>query len=262
MLWKPQYTILKCDWVDQEYRGISKLIWKYVTCLVWTAWHMSALFSAALDAPWQPSSAGSYPPNNINGENANLEHIIPTICNVYTCGRSWVRCLSLSVCFRPRRSSSAFLLCMIDRRSWTWKTNCQCDPLSTLSRGISASNPDSVHLFLTFSSCLSRSLCCLCSTFLCMSTRLRIVVSLSTADIGSLSCSLSVRVDSLSTGQQSTFKTGNSTLVAQITSTVCTKKQTYFGLWIKLKAVSGVWTAQIFWLWHSGPDVHLSHLSF
>lgn len=82
------------------------------------------------------------------------------------------------------------------------------------SRWISAKSPYSTLLSLTLSSCLSRSLCCLCSTFLCMSTRLRIVLSLSIADTGSVACSLSISVDSLSAGLQSNFTTGNSRLVA------------------------------------------------
>lgn len=44
-----------------------------VTCLVWTASRRSALFSAAPDAPWPPSSAGICPPGrHIGMEMASL----------------------------------------------------------------------------------------------------------------------------------------------------------------------------------------------
>lgn len=71
------------------------------------------------------------------------------------------------------------------------------------------STPRRLHLSLTLSSCLSRSLCCLCSTFLCMSTRLRIVLSLSIAETGSLARSRSISMASLSAGLRSTFTTGD-----------------------------------------------------
>lgn len=152
---------------------------------------------------------------------------LPDSLNIqyFTCGRSCVRCLSLSVCFRPRRSSSAFLFWMIDRRSWTWKTNrisggvseiFQCPSFSVcLSVGCKLAleiPPPRLHLSLTLSSCLSLSLCCLCSTFLCMSTRLRIVLSLSIAETGSLARSRSISMASLSAGLQSAFTTGDGKL--------------------------------------------------
>lgn len=61
--------------------------------------------------------------HGVSDENINVTSNICTLPQYYTCGRSCVRCLSLSLCFRPRRSSSAFLFCTIDRRSWTWRTN-------------------------------------------------------------------------------------------------------------------------------------------
>lgn len=80
--------------------------------------------------------------------------------------------------------------------------------------------PPKMLLSLTLSSCLSLSLCCFCSTFLCMSTRLRIVLSLSIAETGSLAIS----VDSLSAGLQSTFSTGNSRLTALLKRSKLCKK--------------------------------------
>lgn len=167
--------------------------------------------------------------HNVNGENTKpISHYSLNV-QYFTCGRLCVRCLSLSVCFRPSRSSSAFLFCMIDRRSWTWQTNSVrltpplslthddlnsfSAPLSTFTRWIGGRNTYCVLLSLTLSSCLSLSLFCLRSTFLCMSTRLRIVLSLSIADT-SLACSLCITVDSLSAGLQSAFTTGNNVLVA------------------------------------------------
>lgn len=59
----------------------------------------------------------------VNGESTKARWNPSLNMRCFTCGRSCVRCLSLSVCFRPSRSSSAFLFWMIDRRSWTWKIN-------------------------------------------------------------------------------------------------------------------------------------------
>lgn len=60
---------------NKETKWASLFSWKgravrvAVTCLVWTALRRSALFSAAPDAPWPPSSVGICPPetHNCNG---------------------------------------------------------------------------------------------------------------------------------------------------------------------------------------------------
>lgn len=201
-----------------------------ITCLVWTASRTSVLFSAAPDAPWRSSSVGTYrPETHILMGTASLATFS---CPFEVCYLWQVLCeVHQPVCAPLTQQFLLRLPALYDRQAFL---NLKVWP-GDVTRVISVAEYQT-FVSLTLSICLSRSRRCLSSTFLCTSTRLRIVLSLSTSDIP---CP-SVTLDCLSVGLHLTFQTENSRVLTGVISAGCTNTPSPDLLW-PVRYIWGLW---------------------